>query len=284
MREERRRCKLVVGKIHISRWVKEPIEERFSKLVYSGDEYHQETGKGKGRFTWVIADALVETNEGEKIIFARLGKIKQELVETIYDREQKSFIKEKTKSPKALSYSNFIIHPKSSTIVFEEKLPDISIKQFKEIFSMLYKRHFRDISYIKIDLKKETEKVFEMLARYDRVVKVHLKLTPTNPEDEPDFRRLDQVLKEGNIREANIEFENEDEGLKLEKTIVGEGISLSGAGYGEYRITVEKEEKREIIKSKDQILRKVILAVDEPKELIKAFGDKMKEYLKRGQR
>ena len=145
---EESKHKVVVGKIHISKWLKDDFENRLLELVSCGDEYIPEGGKGAGKFIWVFGDYLSETIDNEEIIFARLGKIKKTLVDMIFDRERKSFKRIKVSEPRALRYSNFIIHPKSHTILFEEKLPDISIKQFKEIFSMLYVRHFNDLSSV----------------------------------------------------------------------------------------------------------------------------------------
>ena len=281
---EERQSRVVMGKIHSPQWVRDDFERRLSDLVSSGDEYIQETGKGKDKFVWVIGDQLVESIDEEKIIFARLGKIKSGLEETIYDKELKSFKRIKVDTPRALSYSNFIIHPESHIVLFEEKLPDISIKQFKEKISILYKRHFNDLSDVKIDLIVETERVFKILRRYDKITEVQFKVTPSNPEDEIEFRRLDHLLKDGSTKEANFRFKNEEDGLKIENTIIGEGISLSGAGYGEYNISVEKEEKREIIKSNDQILRKIVRVNDKPAELMRCFWEEIKEYLQQRKR
>lgn len=205
MSEERQR-RVVMGKIHISQWVRDDFERRLSDLVSSGDEYIQETGKGKDKFVWVFGDQLVKTIDEEKIIFARLGKIKSGLEETIYDKERKSFKRIKVDTPRALSYSNFILHPESHIVLFEEKRPDISINQFKEKISILYKRHFNDLSDVKIDLIVETERVFEILRRFDKVIEVQFEVTPSNPEDEIEFRRLDQLLKEGSTKEANFKM------------------------------------------------------------------------------
>jgi len=68
---EERVSRLVMGKLHISQWVREELGERIEKLILSGDEYLQEKGKGKGKFTWVFGDGIVETIDNEKIIFGR---------------------------------------------------------------------------------------------------------------------------------------------------------------------------------------------------------------------
>lgn len=276
-------CRLVIGKIHISKWVKHEFENRLKELIFSGEEYIQDSGRGKDKFIWTFGDPLIENIDTEKVIFGRLGKIRRGYEEIIYLKGQKSFqrkLEDQTdgkESVRALSYSNFAIHPQSMKIIFEEKTPNISINQFIENFSKIYSFHFNDISEIKIDVIIETEKVFDKIKKFDKITEAVFKLIPSNPEDEPDFRRLDGLLKEGDTKEAILNFKNEDEGLKIENTIIGEGIAMSGAAYGNYKLTLVKNKEIEIVKSSDHIYRKYIKEIDEPFILIKTFWDILKK-------
>lgn len=275
-----RKTRVVIGKIHLSNWIKDGLEERLIELFKSGKVHHQDKGKGRNKFTWAFGDLLIEEIEGEKVIFARLGKIKKGLEETVYDGDKKSFKQVMRNQERAVSYSNFIIHPKSHSILFEEKKPYISIKQFKENFSAIYKLLWNDLSDVRIDLIVETEEVFSLLKQFDRVTEVSFRVTPSNPTDKEEFRKLDELLKDGNTKEASFKFKNEEEGLKLENTIIEEGIYLSGAGYGEYTIRGEKGEEDKIIKSKDKIVRKIVLALDRPTEIVHEFWNQLKEYIR----
>jgi hypothetical protein len=214
------------------------------------------------------------------IIFARLGKINRAFEETIWDRKEKSFKKVSVEEPKALSYSNFIIIPQKQDIIFEEKLPDISIKQFIEVFSNIYKQHYSgDLSSLKIDLMQETQKIFEKLRGFDKILEVQLKVMPSNPDDDPLFKPLDDMLKNSETKEANLKFKNKEKGLKVDGTIIGQGIALSTAGYGHYTVVAEKGEEVHKMVSKDEIIRANIEVLDEPEDVSKAFCRKYIEFI-----
>ncbi len=275
-----RESHVVVGRIHISSWIREDLEKRLIELTSSGEEYQRLRKKRKIKFIWVFGDQEIQIIDNEKIVFARLGKIRSGY-EKYYDKEKKSFRLRNVQSSQFLSYSNFVIHPKSHLILFEERKPLISIRQFTEIFSRIYKKHFRDLTDIGIDPIIETEMVFQILRQCKKIIDVQFKVTPSNPVDEPEFRKLDELLKDGNTKEARLRFRNEEAGLKVENTIIGEGIALSGAGYGEYTILVEREGNKEVIKSKDRISREVVKSIDQPEQLIKNFWEKMIKYIKK---
>jgi len=277
-----RKCRCVVGELEISEWVKNDFENRLLELFGSGREYVPEGGKGEGKFIWVFGDSRIEDIDNEKIIFARLGKVKKGFFDLTFDRERKTFKRVKVDEPRALNYSNFIIHLNSHMILFEEKLPDISIKQFEQIFFMIYGRYFNDLSTITIHIMRERlEQLYEILNQYDKITEVQLKVTPSNPNDEPEFRRLDALLKGSNTEEGKLNFRNEEEGLVLQPSIIGEGVSLSNAGYGSYNITVEKNGEREVIKSEDRITRTYIKTYDDPEILAGSFWKRLKEFIRR---
>lgn len=275
----KRRSSLVMGRIHISPWIKEDHEERLIALTNSRIEYEQ-FKKEEVEYIWVFGDQLIKTIDNEKIIFARLGKIKRGFEDTIYDKEKGSFNRIIAKSPRTLAYSNLIIYPKRHLILFEERIPDISINQVIKSFSEIYKQQFPDLSNVGIDLIIEARETLDILRKYDKIIETKFKLIPSNPTDEPEFRKLDELLKKGNTEEATFKFTNKKEGLKIKGSILEEGLFMVGAGYGEYDITVERKGSKEKIKSKDKILREVIESTDEREELLKDFWEKMKKHIK----
>lgn len=186
---------VVIGKMHVSSWVGDEFEGRILELLSKRREYEQSDGKGKGKFSWVFADLMVKDADENKIIFARLGKNKKEKVETVFDKERWTYTRVAVAAPKAESFSNFVIIPRSQTILFEEKKPIISIVQFIRMFSSIYNQYFNDISNLKIDLIYEREKIFYKLKDYDKITEVEVSVMPSNPETENDFRQLDEVLK-----------------------------------------------------------------------------------------
>jgi len=79
-----RKRKVVIGRIHVSPWVKEEFEERLIKLFTSGEKYIPLGGKGVSKFIWVFGDPLVKQLDGETVLFARLGKINKNLCEIAF--------------------------------------------------------------------------------------------------------------------------------------------------------------------------------------------------------
>ena len=277
-----RRSNCIVGEIGISEWIKNEFEKRMLELFESGREYIPEGGRSEGKFIWVFGDTRIEEIDNEKIIFARLGKVKKELFYLTFDKETKQFKRKKGEEPRALNYSNFILHLNSHKILFEEKLPDISIKQFVDKFFMLYIRYFNDLSTITIDIMREPlDQLYALLNQYDKITEVQLKVTPSNPNDEPEFRRIDSFLKNSNTQEGTFKFTNKEDSLLIEGTIIGEGVALSKAGHGKYRITGEIGGEKKFIKSEDRIARFYIDTYDDIDILLRSFWEKLKGLVRR---
>ena len=270
-----RKHTVTIGRIHAPRWDRSHLERNLVDLVSSGKMYKQDWGKGKNKFTWAFGDYLINEDEGEKIIFARLGKIKSDSIEDFYDKETKSF-RQMVIESKTISYSNFIIIPEDQVIVFEEQ-PSITAKMFLECLSRFYRRHSNGISTITIDLIVDEEKIFTRLDSFDKITKVSFKVIPSNPDDEDDFRKLDEELKESNATEAGQWYKNESEGLLIENSMIKQGLALCNAGYGDYTVVGETNDTEHStimkIDSKDHIWREKVDLVDEPIQLIKSFLD-----------
>lgn len=273
---------VVLGRIHISQWVRDTLESRLFELVTKSEKYIQESGKGKDKFVWMFLEGCAVEGDEASIVYAQLAKININFEDKYLDEPKRSTKTVVSDQPRVASLSNFIIDLKSQSILFEEK-PQLSIKQFMSTFATLYRRYFHDLTNINIDPVVESEKIFEILGQYDKITKASFKVTPSNPEDEDDFRKLDEILKQSNTTEANLKFKSDEVGLNIQDgTIVREAIALSGAGYGNYTIVAEKDEKTTILKSEDQILRTTVTASDSPSEMAKNLSKKFKE-LHRGE-
>nr|WP_287849084.1 DUF4747 family protein [Methanothrix sp.] len=278
---EERLTTVVIGKIHISEWIRDEFESRIVELLSFREKYRKPQKKGSNKFLWAFGDFCAKDLNDEKVIFARLGKNKQEIMENVFDDENWSYKRIARDLPKADAYSNFIILMKSHTIIFEEKQPVISIKQFSDMFSLIYSQHFSDLSKLKIDLIVEKETIFSKIREFDKITEVQLTVSPSNPYIDEDFRPFDKLLKDGNVEEAKLIYKNPD-GLKIDNTIIGQGIALSAAGYGNHTITAEKDEETEYIRSKDQIQRFGVAASDDPDSIIDNYYKKYMDFLHRG--
>jgi len=249
------------------------------ELVTKSEKYIQEKGKGKDKFIWIFLEGDAIEFDEAKIVYAQLAKINKNFEDKYLDEPTRSIKTIVSDQPRVVSVSNFIIDLKSQIILFEEK-PHISIKQFMLIFSTLYRRYFQDLSNIKIDPVIESDKIFEILGQYDKIISASFKVTPSNPEDEEDFRKLDELLKNSAATEANLKFKSDENkyGLNIkEDTIVREAIALSGAGYGNYTIVAKKDRETTILKSDDQIFRTTVQAFENASDMAESLIKKLKE-------
>jgi len=110
---------------------------------------------------------------------------------------------------------------------------------------------------------------------------VKVTVSPPNPGDQ-EYERLESILNESNTDEGIFRFKNKEKGLKVKGTIIGEGVALSNAGYGEdYTISGIREGKEDIIQSKDQRLIHVVEISDEPEDLVVKYWDTLKKLSER---
>lgn len=279
----KRKSHVMVGELTYTNIEEEEITSKMIEFLSSGEEIEQNNKV----FLWVLGDYYQDKIDGEKVLFARLGKIRREHNEDMYDEEKSIFTREpiKTPKPQAVDYSNFIVHPSSKLIVFEERY-EISIKQFTEYFEALYRKFFVDeYIYIKIELIEEypdTEDIYGIIDNYDKVPEVKFSsVTPTNPGPSKEFKPLDDDFKESNVDDSDMDFRGKEDDLKIkEGTLIKQAIDLCRAGYGNFLLSlldIERNEK-DIYDSKDDLIKSVIYVKDEPREIIKKFYRKI-EYV-----
>jgi len=265
----------VMARITIQDWHEKPPEYRFREMLQSDTIVTDR----KGLFDWVFGDfqeIKLSGTEGS-VFFGRLGKVRKEKISTFYDEKNHTFIKDSL-SKRFATYSNFVIHPVKHIIVFEEKKPDISISQFQQFFSSLYLRSHGDFSNIRVEPIVEIENIFDKLNNYDKIIKIDFDLFPSNPDDSEEFRSLDQALRATKAKKTNIKMAN-DIGLDIQSALITQGLHLSAAGYGDYKIDAVKGDKTDTIKSKDNIRRITLLFLDEPPTVAEKFYSLIKTYL-----
>lgn len=279
---EGRLTTVVVGKIHVSEWAKSEFRTRLIDLLSTRKKYKRISGKGADKFFWTFTNYRIETSDDQTILFARMVKVKRQIKEVVFDEESWSPALMARETPNA-SLANFIIILEKRVIIFEE-LQSISIKLFAEMFSTMYGQRFssEDLSKVWINPVVKKELIFEKLREFDKITRVKLVVTPSNP-DTGDYRQLDELLKNSKTEEAALEFKNEEEGLTVENTIIGQGISLASAGYGYQNITAEKDGKKEVIKSKDEILRWRVPFTDDSEAFIKNLYQRYVDFIHIGE-
>lgn len=271
---------VVVGKIHVSEWAKDSFETRLTELLSTREKYKRskKPRKGANEYFWTFSNYSDIIIDDQIVMFAKLVKVREQINEIVFDEDNWEPTKEAQSIQNAIP-SNFIIIPKMRTIMFEEVPQKIKLDLFIEMFEVMYgQRYFsEDFSSLWINPVMEKTQIFEKLKKFDKVTKVKLEITPSNP-DTGDYKQLDDLLKDANVDHSKIEFINDVEGLEYKKTIVGEAISLAAAGYGSQEITASKDDKIEVIKSKDSIIRWKVLFNDKPKEFMENLTKRYNKF------
>jgi hypothetical protein len=260
----------IIARIRILGWSDEDAMHRIRRLIGGSSKVR---GK-RGGFDWVFGDCEDVTSElpsGEPLFFARLGKVRHGLMETFYDEKKKSFIRQELALHQA-AYSNFMIYPKKHLIVFEEKLPYISIGQFVDAFRMIYNHTNSDLSDIRIEPLSEPVQTMKMIRSYDKIIEVDFDLVTSNPDDSEDFRILDNLLKEARSADSKLKLRNESEtGLNIDSKLIKAGFSLGAKGYGEFTVRAVKGGAARTFKSRDKIIRLCIEVADDPVSVARGF-------------
>lgn len=251
---EERMSKVVVGKIHISNWAKDAFESRLITLLSTKKKYEQASGKGAGRFFWTFSNFIEGDLYDDKALFARLVKIKKQTNETVFDEANWSPARLARDSPYA-SFSNFMIFPIKHIILFED-VSSISINIFKQMFSSMYAQLFSgmDLSSMWMDPLVDKENILLRLKEFDKVTKIRLVVTPSNP-DSGDWRTMGPLLKDSHIAKGILELSNE-EGLRIEGTMISETLNLATMGHGSpLAIYAKKGDEEQVIIPDDGIKR-----------------------------
>jgi hypothetical protein len=223
-------------------------------------------------FYWVFGNLLLDN----KTLAGRFGKYKVGEKDVVYDTAKSEFREEIFDKVGRAFYSNFVIYLPSRIIAFEDRKPGISISGFINAFHRFSLDAGKEFE---VKLLVEAGEIYEILDRFSKVTKASIRVTPANPHDEPEFRKIQKILEEANADKGTFELEGKD-GLEVRKSIIGEGIEMSGKGYCDLRITGESEGRIKKVTSKDKTLRTVLQKVaDETKEIAKRFSEEIKKRL-----
>lgn len=272
---------LIFGRITFATWTlggdKQARTNRLVTMIRDGEKYDP-----RGNFYWAFGDFQpISTNDDEEIYFGRLCRVYKDVVQNFYDDVHKTVIRDHLKNKG--DYSNFVFIPKANVVVFEEKRPSVTINNFINAFSRIYKDvYVDDLSYIKIEPFIETRAISELISQYDKVIKVKLRVMPTNPDDDPVYRPLDKMLKDATASSGTLEFKNENTGVKISGTVIEQGMLLGDAGYGDYELTVirglQERTDPETIKSTDKIKRVNVENPENPVEIGELYSDIFERY------
>ena len=272
------------GRIHIMTQIKmyqklseTYFKDRLLKMIKEA-VYNPEN---KWRNIWAFEYKGEILYQNEKVFYGYFGKVKGKGMEQTYDMNKHQFLKEYVEKNIAQAYAFFIINPETQVILFEEK-NSLKYTQFIKMFEKSYNDFYNTNDEIKIDLIKDETKLLEDLEN-KKVLHISFNLKPSNPEDDEEYRLVDNLLKKARAKSAKVEIENKIEGLKFDEKdgLTRQGVALSGAGYGDYEALVELDGLPKTIRSKDKVLREVFNISKFSNNEIESILNRFERYRKR---
>lgn len=282
-----RKFTLIAARIHATQGMKdEPVndDELVANLLHAIQEVKGARQEGTGRTeasVWVLGDARQKTIGSDRIVFGRMGRLRPGFDIDTFDSDHHVFKTSPVETQTATGIVNFLVDIASRSIIYEERLPIISDKQFRTYFKLLYMTQTENFQNISITPLSSTEELYKWIAGLDILTWISAKVTPSNPEVSKDFRGFDDLLRKAAAVEATVKLSN-PQGLKTEKTLVSEAIALAAAGYGDVTLRGERNSEAFSMRSSKEIVREEIgKHRDSPEELIELFHSRLKAIIQR---
>ena len=216
------------------------IRSTLYDYVNSGEVVFSEVG---GDEKWIFGASI----KRDGLIFGKFGKIYTDQP-TRYDFEQGDFIDSEEEETQA-EYSMFLIQPEKNLIVFNQR-HRIGYRQFQRAFAAGYNNFYNLDDGISITLLKDAGDV-ERILEETEVQSVEFDLVPTNPTSDPDMEVLDNHIRN---MEADIfgMDAKADGGINMDDDLMKAALSMSNAGYGDFQMEYERQNRREKYSSADK--------------------------------
>jgi hypothetical protein len=233
----------------------ERIEEALWNYASSEEPVYYE---GEGDDTlWVFSS--VERDEGR--ICGKFGRVYTK-EQTKFDFDMWDFVEETSSGNQAV-YSYFVVFPAKNLIAFNQRR-QIGYRQFQDAFAKGYNRHVGRKGALSMRLLKSTADVQKIISNHV-ITRVAFDLVPTNPSSNPDMKALDDHIQGMDADEvtisakSNVEADTEDSptaeadgGVNMDEDLMRAAVSMSAAGYGEFKMDFFNEERSDTYNSRDR--------------------------------
>lgn len=270
---EVRKMEFVFCRFHFEGLFSQDVLTRMKNfLLKSEEKFIQED-----RFNWAFGDVGSQTINNDEIIFGRLGRTITKKFGTVYDQQKHSYRKDLIKSSEA-AYSNFFIVPKSHVLALEDKYNltrNMFVKKFKEFWTK------NDYTDIKFEFIKDEVEIFELVKGWDKLSRASFYLVPSNPDSREDWKDVDEIIRRAKAKRAKLEFENKDESLSKQGSIIQKSMSMAADGYGEFKLNGWIGNVGQAFNSISTIIRKDIHSVDELPAILGQLYNEIKKILER---
>lgn len=270
---EFRKMEFVFCRFHFEGLFSQDVLNRMKEFLLKSEEKSIE----EERFKWAFGDVGSQTINSDEIIYGRLGRTIKQKFGTIYDQQKHSYRKDLMKSSEA-AYSNFFIMPKSNILALEDKYnltKNMFIKKFNEFWIK------NDYTDIKFEFLKDEIEIFELVKTWDRLSRAAFDLIPSNPDSREDWKDVDEVIRKAKAKRAKLEFENKEDGLARQDSIIQKSMSMAADGYGEFKLKGWIGNVGQTFNSISTIIRKELHSVDELPAILGQLYNEIKKVLER---
>ncbi len=270
---EVRKMEFVFCRFHFEGLFSQDVLTRMKEFLLKSEEKSIE----EERFKWAFGDVGTQTVNSNEIIYGRLGRTIKQKFGTIYDQQKHSYRKDLIKSSEA-AYSNFFIIPKSNILALEDKYnltKNTFIKKFNEFWIK------NDYTDLKIEFLKDEIEIFELVKGWDRLSRASFDLVPSNPDPREDWKEVDDLIQKARAKRAKLEFENKEESLAKQDSIIQKSMSMAADGYGEFKLKGWIGNVGQTFNSISTIIRKEIHSVDELPAILGQLHDEIRKILER---
>jgi len=263
---------VIFGRYALERWKGQQYIDILENFCNTHVKYEDQYR----RFFYAIVDPQTRRFDGDRVVFAKLAKIRIALQAQFWDESNWRTIPARLPGQQAESQARFVAF-EDNIIAFEERKPYISKAMFLRVLPILYSNAADEaLRVLRLELLKDEREIVEWLRDHERVVRVRFEgLRKPNPIDDPILAKIKRQIDETNAK--NMAFENTDpeQGLKADEgSLIRSGLDLCKEGFGEFDIEAVSGQAAERRTSREFTLTKRITYEDDREFIEKTWTEK----------
>lgn len=272
---------IVFGNLVIDHYPSINVEDRLVDFIKNRGMIRQNWGSMPREFFWALGGFRRLEIDGEVVLYGRLGKKRSSHIGEFYDAKQHDFFPGVVDDRDMLSIASFVIDIRRMIIVFEEKIQFISVRSFIKAFIEMYNNMFVEFGNVHIFMESDDSELEKFFKLTKKIVKARFNnLKPSNPSLTRNWEKLDESMRQGRIKTADIILKNDEEGLSTEGELLQMGIAACDDGYGKYVITgLDENDRPRKHDVKHPLLRKIVVLPSEPAEIINMLWEELKVFV-----
>eukprot|EP01012_Entosiphon_sulcatum_P037428 TRINITY_DN4801_c0_g2_i1.p1 TRINITY_DN4801_c0_g2~~TRINITY_DN4801_c0_g2_i1.p1 ORF type:complete len:277 (-),score=35.69 TRINITY_DN4801_c0_g2_i1:772-1602(-) len=229
-----------------------------------------------------VTDALFRD---ENYLIGSLVKYDPDAVDETVDETGEKITKVQNAN-KAIAKVNFILHPTSSLLIFQDGGSLLSVNTFYEVFIKLFSQNHSGEDVISISPIQDEYSFIETVGNLTEIKKIVIELVPSNPHFGEHWEDIDKKLKERKITNYKEIQENKKEGEGIvPDTETKNKFYMSEDGYGVSTVIGKQNDKLRTITTKKknkQVKKRVPNGLgDDKQSLLEQFFDITQQILKR---